>query len=360
MNRAHFHKTRNAIRFSALAILALTLSFSASSPSFAGTVKKTASVKKADTIKNAPEQLCVLENSICGKTSSGSIIKRIQELELQVFSKTQRGSLNSRISALQKFAGIENRQSHNVEKETHVTTKESNSDYMPPLPPYFDNGQEAVKQPPHAALSHQHSHKSTDHTKHSIDTDAQLEKAIRLHQDGKVFEAESSLLQILQKNPGNADACFSLGAIAEAKGDLNKALDLYTSAMQSNPADDEARIAVTEISRKIAASHAIGSQNTIGPFVNPMAPPSERVLQGHALELGKNDPYNANAAFNSPPIGTQSVNHPSRTIPVAPVAASNKSVVARSVARSLARAALGAALSQTGLHCPACSLLTRF
>lgn len=366
MNRVYFFNLKNATaRFGIItALSAIALYSSLQAPCFAGTASKARSASTANTIKNAPEQLNALETAICGQASQGSIVKRVQQLELQVFSKTQRGSLHSRILALQKFAGTENAKSAPaLEHRASQVTKESNSDYMPPLPPYFDNGQEPVKQAPNATASH-HTHQASGahnkHAKHLKETDLQLEQAIRLHQDGKVFEAESSLQQVLQKNPGNADACFSLGAIAEAKGDLTKALDFYTSAMQTNPSDAEARIAVAEISRKIKESHAASAQNVNGPFINPMAPPSERVLQGHALELGKNDPYAANAAFNSPPIGTLNVNNPSRTIPVAPVAPSNKSVVARSVARSLARAALGAALSQTGLHCPACSILTRF
>lgn len=374
MNRVHFfNRTSAPARLGIIitAITALALSLTLSVPCLAGTAYKARAASSSNSIKNAPEQLSALETAISGQPSQGSIVKRIQQLELQVFSKTQRGSLHSRILALQKFAGTENvKATPAQEPRATQITKESNSDYMPPLPPYFDNGQEPVKQAPNATASH-HTHQSRGaahqsrgaapkHANHLRETDSQLEQAIRLHQDGKVFEAESSLQQVLQKNPGNADACFSLGAIAEAKGDLTRALDYYTSAMQTNPSDDEARIAVAEISRKIKESHAASAQNVSGPFINPMAPPSERVLQGHALELGKNDPYAANAAFNSPPIGTLNVNNPSRTIPVAPVAPSNRSVVARSVARSLARAALGAALSQTGLHCPACSLLTRF
>lgn len=351
----------------ALLILALSLGLSSAALS-----KPAGATSAQPSVKNAPEQLSALETTICGATSSGAILKRVQQLELQVFSKAQRGSLSSRISALQKFAGIEpksqsanSKQAKTEHSTTPQVTKESSSDYMPPLPPYFDNGEAPLKQAPHAALSH--TPRASAHTKaasqhkhtklQAKETDSQLEQAIRLHQDGKVGEAENSLQQILQKNPGNADACFSLGAIAETKGDLTTALDFYTSAMQANPADDEARSAVAELSKKIKQSHAIAAQDVNGPFVNPMAPPSERVLQGHALELGQNDPYGGNAAFTSPPIGTLGVNHPSRTIPVAPVAPSNKSVIARSVARSLARAALGAALSQTGLHCPACSFL---
>lgn len=384
MKRAYFHNPTNAMaRFGAIAFLvAMSCSLSMATPCFAVKSRPSGTVTTA-TIKNAPEQLNALEMSICGQTNQGSILKRIQQLELQVFSKTQRGSLSSRISALQKFAGMETKQSQNASNDALKTqasaqktahdsehvTKETSSDYMPPLPPYFDNGQEPVKKAPHAALSHptntsEHTKAASAHSKHhktAGKADSQLEQAIRLHQDGKVVEAETSLQQILQNHPGNADACFSLGAIAETKGDLTKALDYYTSAMQANPTDEEARIAVAEISRKIKDTHAnTASQYINGPFVNPMAPPSERVLQGHALELGQNNPYNANAAFNSPPIGTLSVNNPSRTIPVAPVAPSNKSVVARSVARTLARAALGAALSQTGLHCPACALLRGF
>ena len=310
MNCDFLHKNTRSRRIKRLSRFALTSSVGLFSIAFN-------LIWAPDAQASAPEQLTVLEKSIDGSSRSGGAIeKRIKDLELKVFAKVQKGSLNSRINALEKFAGI------------------NKSDYMPPLPPLFDNGQSPVKRAPTLEAS-------------------KIEEAIKLHQDGKVFEAERSLKQILQSSPTNADACFSLGAIAETRGDLNTALDFYTSAVQANPTDEEAKNAVAEISRKITAARS-------GPFINPLAPASQQVLQGHALELtaAQRNPLNGQAAFSSPPIPTLTVGN--QPIPTATTGPSTKSIIAKSVARSLARAAIGAALGQAGLHCPACALLRGF
>lgn len=287
---------------------------------------------------NAPQQLSSLEQSIAGSVSTKlPIEKRVQNLELKVYSKVQKGSLKSRINALEQFAGIAGGEQmpplapastvHNSNQSAHATNSAGNS-----------------SRSAHAASAHHSSHARSP----------KLEDAIKLHQDGKIVEAEKSFQQIVSASPGNADAYFSLGAIAESRGDLHTALDYYTSAIQANPADEEARTAVADLSQKITAANS-------GPFINPLAPPDQqKVLQGHALDWTKmqqRNPLSGQAAFGSPPIPTLGVSNPNQAIPTAPVGPSMKSVVAKSVARSLARAALGAALGSAGLHCPACQLL---
>ena len=322
---------------------------------------------------SAPEKLSQLEQSIVGQTSAGvPIEQRLKQLEKRVFAKAQTGSLTSRISALEKFAGI------------------SSSDYMPPLPPQFDNGKGPVRRAPEMAATSKRIVSPTNMRRRSITPgnsveagvagvaipsatssstngskspkpdsvlanqatathkplNGELEEAVKLHHEGKDYEAEKSLKAILGRDPKNADAYFSLGAIAETNGDLHSALDYYSSAMQANPSDPEASQAVAELSRKIAAADN-------GPFVNPLEPPvapPPNVLQGRALSVNAaagayNGTYTTQTAINSPPIATLPVTQPNRN---------------PSFARSFARAALGVALTGTGLHCPVCQLMKGF
>jgi TolA-binding protein len=282
----------------------------------------------------APARLNQLEKSISGSSSPGSIEQRIKKLEIKVFSKVQAGSLNSRIGALEKFAGI----------------NPSSSDFMPPIPPSFDNGMAPVKTAPDR-LGGNNAQSAGVPKIRTPELEHQLEEAVKLHQEGKDGEAEQSLRRILDKNPGNADAYFSLGAMAESRGDLQSALEFYTTAMQSNPDDKEACAAVTDLRRKVMA------QNT-GPFVNPMSAISSSgapILQGRASELdarstAASNNYPGRSAITTPPI--PNLNISPRTAP--------NSSVGPAIARSLARAALGAALRGSGLHCPACQLLRGF
>jgi len=64
------------------------------------------------------------------------------------------------------------------------------------------------------------------HTKKS------LERGLRLHQSGKLDEAGLIYRQVLDQNPGNADALHFLGLIAQQKGDAALAIDLISDAIE--------------------------------------------------------------------------------------------------------------------------------
>ncbi|MBX9720736.1 MAG: tetratricopeptide repeat protein [Candidatus Obscuribacterales bacterium] len=324
---------------------------------------------------NAQDQLNSIEQAIVGNTNSKQPIeKRIKELELKVFAKVQNGSLSNRISGLQKFAGISDKPLSGNIPLGKTPSSVSSSGFMPPLPPQFDNGQDGIKQAPDHGGSNSSSTqsatntttksatssttKSTSSTMTQEATAKRLEEAVKLHHSGKSVEAEQSLRIILANNPQNSDAYFSLGAIAESRGDLKTALEYYTSAMQANPNDSEAHDAVAELSRKITAT---ANQ----PFYNPLGPPPEqgssKVLQGRAWELGSNATQNGmqgQAAFTAPNI--RSANVSQQGIPTVGVSQPVRQSAGASIGRSLARAALGAALSGTGLHCPVCHMLQGF
>lgn len=291
---------------------------------------------------NAPDKLGSIENVIVGsKNNKGSIESRIKSLEMKVFGKVQTGSLSTRIAALEKFAGL---------------AENKSSDFMPPLPPQFDNGQGPLKQAPERTAGKPHEkpravgtkHSPTS-TAHSGSTDQQLEKAVQLHHDGKVQEAEFSLRKILQDNPQNADAYFSLGAIAESRGDMQSALEYYTSAMQTNPNDTEAQEAVAELSRKITAAK---NQTFVNPLYPPEpSPPGTPLLKGNAWQLtsaASSDRYRGHAPL-------------SVSMPQVPTAAVSQPNQQRSGAmRNVTRALLMGGLSAAGLHCPACQILRGF
>ena len=62
-----------------------------------------------------------------------------------------------------------------------------------------------------------------------------LEEAIRLHQQGKIHQAESIYRQLLEKNPKNSDALHLLGLIAYQTGNHQGAVDMIGVAIEINP-----------------------------------------------------------------------------------------------------------------------------
>ena len=59
--------------------------------------------------------------------------------------------------------------------------------------------------------------------------------AIRHHQEGRLAEAQNIYRQILDADPGNADALHFLGVIAHQSGDSKSAIDLIQQAIQQVP-----------------------------------------------------------------------------------------------------------------------------
>lgn len=278
-------------------------------------------------VLSAPSRLGEVEKIIVGSSSKLPIQERVRQLELKVFGKSRGGSLESRIKSLESFAGIRNAES------------------MPPLPPQFSKSAKQEKNSPDKEAS------TLKNGKEALASTSKLEEAVKLHQDGKVIQAEQSLRKILEDNPRSADAYFSLGAIAESRGDMQSALDYYTSAMQANPEDLEARNAVAELSRKLTASRN-------EEFVNPLLVPANQptVLQGRAWDLNTSSstrnqqPFTANVSGSGMQTPTLGVSQNQR----------QRSGAGSTIARSLARAALSTALSGAGLHCPMCQLLRGF
>jgi tetratricopeptide (TPR) repeat protein len=62
-----------------------------------------------------------------------------------------------------------------------------------------------------------------------------LERAVALHQEGRLSEAERSYREILEEDPGNADAWHLLGLIAGSTGEQADAVALIRKAIELNP-----------------------------------------------------------------------------------------------------------------------------
>jgi tetratricopeptide (TPR) repeat protein len=78
-----------------------------------------------------------------------------------------------------------------------------------------------------------------------------LHQASALYHQGDRGTAERLFKQVLTLDPGNADANFSLGAIAEQRGELAAALCYYQAALAANPSDKEAIEAVESLQAKM-------------------------------------------------------------------------------------------------------------
>jgi tetratricopeptide (TPR) repeat protein len=85
---------------------------------------------------------------------------------------------------------------------------------------------------------------------HSNEKDL-LRQAAAVYHQGDRTAAERLLKKVLSLDPNNADANFSLGAIAEERGDLAGALSYYQAAHTANSADREAAEAISSIQDKL-------------------------------------------------------------------------------------------------------------
>ncbi len=164
------------------------------------------------------------ERFLFNKHPSLSVEKRIEALEVEVFGEIKKGALKERISALQRATTGYEQPSLDTRTETILSTKPNKSGDSHIV-------EETVKQ----------NKPETD------SADNLLEKATLLFRKGDISSAESTLKKVLVLDKHNADAYFNLGAIAEAKADLDSAVEEYQHCLEERPDDKEAQEALSSV-----------------------------------------------------------------------------------------------------------------
>lgn len=367
-----------------LSALMLTLVFSAfiaswcfASPSLAAPAAK----------QDLTSLVTEMEQVVFGATRKNApLATRIKNLEIQAMCQAQTGTLKARVDKLISVVGL------------------NHSDYLPPVAPTMDSDQkkpgvaldrlthqraphqeDSLGQNPrdtHAQQAHRSAGQARRQSTHPVAHTVQratlrqeadmvrqnLVSGIKLHREGRLAEAEDRFKEVLKLEPYNGDACFSLGSLAEERGDLAGALGYYSAASVANPNDREAKDAVLQVQERISARQ--------GPFVNPLVSSRDGqapLLQARAAEFTDADLPEAGVLYTQNPIPAAPVipaGYPSPAIHQPPVPTVNigqnpppqrrSSGTGKAVARGLARMAVGAALNYSGLHCPLCNILRGF
>lgn len=324
-----------------------------------------------------------LELVVFGSTRKSSpLAERIRNLEIHAMCQAQTGTLKNRVDKLVQEIGLstspsqaksetESKKGRTAESRTQRKAECKTATPAPPFAPPI--GTTANTKPHDAATAANHSrdhHIGQTATRTAESKAAEVRQAllqgIKLHQDGKLSDAEVKFKQVLRLEPYNADACFSLGSLAESKGDLAGALGFYSTAALANPNDREARDAVLQVQEHIAQQQ--------GPFVNPLSVAqagSTPLLQARASEFTAAEIQQqgllypqapAYATLGTPTFPSGSIRPSSQPVPTLNVGQNPqpRPSTGKAVARGLARVAVGAALNYSGLHCPLCNILRGF
>ncbi len=88
-----------------------------------------------------------------------------------------------------------------------------------------------------------------------------LTEAVKLFRGGKLVESRDIFEQVIQLDPNNADANFSLGIIDEGSGNLAEALSSYRKALAAKPEKIEYRNAVAALQEKMKKYAGLDSRS---------------------------------------------------------------------------------------------------
>ncbi|MBX9879028.1 MAG: tetratricopeptide repeat protein [Candidatus Obscuribacterales bacterium] len=88
-----------------------------------------------------------------------------------------------------------------------------------------------------------------------------LTEAVKLFRGGKLVESRDLFEQVIQLDPNNVDANFSLGIIDEGSGNLAEALSSYRKALASKPEKVEYRNAVAALQEKMKKYAGLDSRS---------------------------------------------------------------------------------------------------
>ncbi len=241
-----------------------------------------------------------------------------------------------------------------------------------------------------------------------------LKEGARLHRIGEYADAERLFKQAVAMDPRNPDAFFNLGALAEGRGDLVDALTQYRAGLALMPQDKSLKEAVDSMESRLASgqgsvnaqinSESIGNgydggaasgRTDIGRWSsnfrhpptmfsnpNPTAEFSEPPLLGvnapetpqisqfsdppPVLPATSNGPFQLSSTQNAALAGVGGTNvgtynvlnsSPPPTLSVSQRSGGGGRRVAGATLNAALRVGVRAALSGTGLHCPACHFL---
>jgi len=242
-----------------------------------------------------------------------------------------------------------------------------------------------------------------------------LKEGARLHRIGEYADAERLFRESVALDPRNADAFYNLGALAEGRGDFVDALGQYRAALHIQPNDKSLKDAVESMEVRLAAGQGVhaspsdsdrntfkypsrmfSNPNPVATFSNPspvatisnpdtLPPFSDLPVLGVStpdapaiatyndpapiLPANNNGPFQLQSSQNtlaptlvstgsaSPNFGMLNVRPPSlpSVMPVSQPSRNRR--VAGATLNAAMRFGMRAALSGTGLHCPACHWL---
>jgi Flp pilus assembly protein TadD len=210
-------------------------------------------------------QIDQYEKVVFGKTKSGqSEESRLDALEQNIFGEARKGKTRDRLKALGVVMGtkpgvvklqrltpmLDTSHEHGT-----VNTAAGGTNLPPPSPaPSYDGGGSYSGDNAYGASGGNTANRQDDTTYGDGKSEATknlLRQAIGQYQSGNTAVAEKTFRQVLQQDPGNSDAHFSLGAIAEGRGDFEGADQHYHAALQKSPDDSEIQQAVTALEAKM-------------------------------------------------------------------------------------------------------------
>lgn len=162
---------------------------------------------------------------------------RLDAVEKIVFGQTHDGSFADRVDLIDKMIG-----------------KSKDEIVLLPQAPKLDTATDQLTAAPNVVKE------TYDVEPADSISKANLERATAFYSQGNLTEAEKLFKQVAAAEPGNVDAVYNLGVIAEDKHDYRSALGYYKKAMSLSPGDNDMVEAVRNMTQKIASAPSTPSR----------------------------------------------------------------------------------------------------
>mgnify|MGYP003384254767 CR=1 FL=1 len=178
---------------------------------------------------------------------------RLDAVEKIVFGQTHDGSFADRVDLIDKMIG-----------------KSKDEIVLLPQAPKLDTATEQLTAAPNVVKE------TYDVEPADSISKANLERATAFYSQGNLNEAEKLFKQVAAAEPGNVDAVYNLGVIAEDKHDYKSALGYYKKAMSLSPGDNDMVEAVRNMTQKIATAPSSPSRTPAvqSPALAPASAPT--------------------------------------------------------------------------------------